>query len=125
MSVVLVVDDDAAIREYVGDFLEMEGHDVRFAADGASALAAIQAQRPDCLLLDVMMPGMSGHEVLAEIRRADGGPQLPVVMVTAAAGDAQSWQAWTSGVDFFLAKPIDTEHLLRVLDYLTSGTGRG
>ncbi|MFC5730638.1 MULTISPECIES: response regulator [Nocardioides] len=122
MSVVLVVDDDAAIRQYVSDFLEMEGHDVRFATDGPSALASIRAERPDCVLLDVMMPGMSGHEVLAEIRRVDGGPQLPVVMVTAAAGEAQSWQAWTGGVDFIVPKPIDTDHLLRVLEYLTSAS---
>ena len=72
-----------------------------------------------------MMPGMSGHEVLAEIRRSDGGSQLPVVMVTAAAGEAQSWEAWTGGVDFFLAKPIDAEHLLRVLDYLASESVNG
>ena len=125
MSVVLVVDDDATIREYVADLLEMEGYDVRFAVDGQSALGAIQANRPDCVLLDVMMPGMSGHQVLAEIRRADGGSQLPVVMVTAAAGEAQSWEAWTGGVDFFLAKPIDAEHLLRVLGYLAPASVNG
>jgi CheY-like chemotaxis protein len=122
MSAVLVVDDDAGVREYVGDLLEMEGHDVRFAVDGPSALESIRAERPDCVVLDVMMPGMSGHEVLAEIRRVDGGSQLPVVMVTAAAGEAQSWQAWTGGVDYFLAKPIDADHLLRVLGYLASGS---
>jgi CheY-like chemotaxis protein len=125
MSVVLIVDDDDAVREYVGDLLEMEGHDVRSAVDGPQALESIHQERPDCVLLDVMMPGMSGHEVLAEIRRIDGGSQLPVVMVTAAAGEAQSWQAWTGGVDYFLAKPIDVEHLLRVLDYLTSGSSDG
>lgn len=121
MAVVLVVDDDPGIRDYVGDLLEMEGHEVRFAEDGPTALESISASRPDCVFLDVMMPGMSGHEVLAEIRRADGGPQLPVVMVTAAAGEAQSWQAWTAGVDFFLAKPFDADQLLRVLGYLASG----
>lgn len=122
MSVVLVVDDDPGVREYVGDLLEMDGHDVRFATDGSSALESIRTMRPDCVVLDVMMPGMSGHQVLAEIRRVDGGSQLPVVMVTAAAGETQSWQAWTGGVDYFLAKPIDADHLLRVLGYLASGS---
>lgn len=121
MSLVLVVDDDPAIREYVGDLLEMEGHEVRFADDGPDALESIRERRPDCVLLDVMMPGMSGHEVLAEIRRIDGGPQLPVVMITAAAGEAQSWQAWTGGVDYFLPKPFDADQLLRVLGYLAPG----
>lgn len=120
MSSVLVVDDDPAVREYVSDLLELEGHDVRSVADGPSALSAIGAARPDCVLLDVMMPGMSGHEVLAEIRRMDGGPRLPVVMLTAAADQTQSWQAWNAGVDYFLPKPFDSEQLLRVLDYLSS-----
>lgn len=125
LSVVLVVDDDAAIREYVGDLLEMEGHDVRFAVDGQSALDSIRDERPDCILLDVMMPKMSGHELLTEIRHIDGGPQLPVVMMTAAAGESQSWQAWTGGVDYFLGKPIDADHLLRVLNYLVTTSNHG
>lgn len=121
MAVVLVVDDDPGVREYVGDLLDLEGHEVRYAVDGPSALESIAQSRPDCVLLDVMMPGMSGHEVLAQIRRVDGGTQLPVVMVTAAAGEAQSWQAWTGGVDFFLPKPFDADQLLRVLGYLAGG----
>jgi CheY-like chemotaxis protein len=118
MPTVLVVDDDPAIREYVGDMLELEGYDVRFAVDGPAALESIAAARPDCLVLDVMMPGMSGHDVLAHVRRADGGPALPVVMLTAAADEKQSWQAWNGGVDYFLAKPFDAEQLLRYLDDL-------
>jgi CheY-like chemotaxis protein len=118
MAIVLVVDDDSAIREYVGDILMFEGHTVRAVADGPSALAAIAEERPDCVLLDVMMPGMSGHEVLAAIRAADGGPGLPVVMLTAAADDAQAWQAWNGGVDYFMAKPFDAEQLITFLGYL-------
>lgn len=118
MAIVLVVDDDPAIREFVGDILELEGHQVRFAVDGFAALAEIDADRPDCVLLDVMMPGMSGHEVLAAIRAADGGPQLPVVMLTAAADEKQSWQAWNGGVDYFLAKPFDADQLMRFLEHL-------
>ena len=120
MPVVLVVDDDPTVREYVGDLLELEGHEVRFAENGPAALESIAQYRPDCVVLDVMMPGMSGHEVLAEIRRIDGGPRLPVVMLTAAADESQSWQAWTAGVDFFLAKPIDEDQLLHLLSYLSA-----
>lgn len=118
MATVLVVDDDPTIREFVGDILELEGHTVRVAADGFEALAEIETNRPDCVLLDVMMPGMSGHEVLAAIRKADGGPQLPVIMLTAAADEGQSWQAWNGGVDYFLAKPFEADQLLRFLEYL-------
>ncbi|HEY6794214.1 MAG TPA: response regulator [Kineosporiaceae bacterium] len=118
MARLLVVDDDPAIREFVGDILELEGYTVRSVPDGPSALSAIAADRPDCVLLDVMMPGMSGHEVLAAIREADGGPGLPVVMLTAAADDAQAWQAWNGGVDYFLAKPFDADQLLQFLQCL-------
>jgi two-component system sensor histidine kinase ChiS len=120
VSVVLVVDDDPDMRQFLGDFLEMEGHDVRFAGDGYSALRAIEEERPDCVLLDVMMPGLSGHQVLARVRQADGGPRLPVVMLTAAADEHQAWQAWNGGVDYFLAKPFDADQLLQFLTYLST-----
>jgi DNA-binding response OmpR family regulator len=59
--------------------------------------------------------------VLQRIRAGDGGPTLPVVMLTAAADDHQAWQAWSGGVDYFLAKPFDPSELLRYLDYLFDG----
>ena len=118
MPVILVVDDDPAIRRLVSDVLSMEGYRVRTEADGPSGLRSVQALRPDLVVLDVMMPGMDGHAVLERIRATDGGEDLPVVMLTAAAGDAQAWQAWTEGVDYFLAKPFDPSELLRYLDYL-------
>ena len=118
MAKILVVDDDASVRGLVRDVLECEGHDVQVAEDGFAALRIIEAGRPDCVVLDVMMPGMDGHAVLSRIRQLDGGPVLPVVMLTAAADDANAWQAWTGGVDYFLAKPFDPSELLRYLDYL-------
>ena len=123
MPKILVIDDDASIRMLVCDVLEVEGYDVRSAEDGLAGLRAIDAERPDCVILDVMMPGIDGHHVLQRIRAADGGPDLPVVMLTAAADDAQAWRAWTEGVDYFLAKPFDPDELLRYLDYLFTGTG--
>ena len=118
MPRILVVDDDASIRALVQDVLAVEGYDVVLADDGFAGLRAIEAERPDCVVLDVMMPGLDGHAVLQRIRAADGGPDLPVVMLTAAADDAQAWKAWTEGVDYFLAKPFDPDELLRYLDYL-------
>jgi CheY-like chemotaxis protein len=122
---VLVIDDDPAVRSLVGDVLGIEGYDVRFAEDGYAGLRSIEHSRPDCVVLDVMMPGLDGHEVLQRIRAADGGPDLPVVMLTAAADDSHAWQAWTEGVDYFLAKPFDAEKLLRFLDYLFEDGAEG
>ena len=117
MPKILVIDDDAAVRGLVEDVLELEGFEVLTAEDGFAGLRAIDACMPDCVVLDIMMPGLDGHAVLQRIR---SGParHLPVVMLTAAADDSQAWQAWTEGVDYFLAKPFEPDELLRYLDYL-------
>ena len=120
ISKVLVVDDDPAIRRLVCDVLQAYGYSTVDAADGFSAIRLVQSEQPDCVVLDVMMPGLDGHAVLTRIRESDFGRDLPVVMLTAAADDAQAWQAWTEGVDYFLAKPFDPDELLHFLDYLSA-----
>lgn len=122
MRKILVIDDDAAVRNLVRDVLEVEGYEVDVAEDGFAGLRRLEAARPDCVVLDVMMPGIDGHAVLQRIRGGEGGTSLPVVMLTAAADDAQAWQAWSGGVDYFLAKPFDPSELLRYLDYLFAET---
>ncbi len=117
MPKILVIDDDAAIRGLITDVLEAEDYDVVTAEDGFMGLKLVETAQPDCVVLDIMMPGIDGHAVLNRIRGASG-PALPVVMLTAAADDAQAWQAWTEGVDYFLAKPFDAHELLRFLDNL-------
>ncbi len=121
MPRILVVDDDPTVRSLVRDVLELEGYEVDVADDGFSALRRIEAGRPDAVVLDVMMPGMDGHAVLSRIRSSSGGSELPVIMLTAAAGDDQAWLAWSGGVDYFLAKPFDPSELLRYLDHLFAG----
>jgi CheY-like chemotaxis protein len=116
MAKILVVDDDADVRALLLDLLQMEGYDVQVAGNGAEALESIGRDRPDCVLLDVMMPGMSGHAVLETIRREHSGSPLRVVMLTAAAEDEQARRAWNAGADGFLAKPFETEYLLQCLD---------
>jgi len=122
MPKILVIDDDPSVRSLVADSLEIEGYEVCTAEDGFAGLRAIESQKPDCVLLDVMMPGLDGHQVLQRIRAAEERPALPVVMLTAYSDDATAWQAWTEGVDYFLPKPFDADELLRYLDYLFEGT---
>lgn len=124
MAHILVVDDDPSVRALLRDVLECEGHLVELVADGFAALRAVQTARPDCVVLDVMMPGLDGHAVLSRLRQLEGGPALPVIMLTAAADDANAWQAWSGGVDYFLAKPFDACELLRYLDYLFQAGAR-
>ena len=118
MARILVVDDDPSVRALVRDVLELEGHDVELAVDGYAALRAVAAVRPDCVVLDVRMPGMDGHEVLARLRATTGGRELPVVMLTGAADDATAWRGWSGGVDRLLGKPFDAAQLLRFVDHL-------
>jgi DNA-binding response OmpR family regulator len=115
---ILVVDDDASVRQLVVDVLETEGYDVRSADDGYAALHSVELAEPDCIVLDVMMPGLNGHDVLGLLRARSVNPSIPVVMLTAAADDEQAWQAWSTGVDYFLSKPFAPDELLRFLDYL-------
>ena len=120
VSKVLVVDDDPAVRQLVCDVLDAYGYETAAAEDGFTALRLLESVRPDCVVLDIMMPGLDGHSVLRRIRESDGGADLPVVMLTAAADDQQAWQAWSEGVDYFLAKPFEPDELLRFLRYLNA-----
>src|SRR3954469_4604881 len=114
---VLVIDDDQAVCRLIRDVLEMEGFEVTVAADGYAGLRAIDADRPDCVVLDVMMPGLDGHAVLTRIRSLSGR-HLPVVMLTAHAKDGQEGQEGPEGVNYFRSKPFEPEELLRFLDCL-------
>jgi len=115
---ILVVDDDESIRGLVREVLEIEGHEVDVAADGFCALRRLAVFRPDAVVLDVMMPGLDGYAVLSRIRSSAVDRDLPVIMLTAAADDEHAWQAWSGGVDYFLAKPFEPTELLRFLDGL-------
>jgi CheY-like chemotaxis protein len=110
---VLVVDDDAAIRQYVKDALQESGYGVRTATDGASALAAVEVERPDLILLDVRMPGINGWGVLNELRSA-AGPHCPIVIMT---GQYEGQdQALASGAQGYLAKPFELDDLLESVE---------
>jgi DNA-binding response OmpR family regulator len=117
MADILVVDDDAAIRQLLTDVLEMEGHQVLTEPDGLSAVRRLECIRPDCIVLDVMMPGLDGYDVLRSIRALDGDA-IPVIMLTAAAEPDTAVRAWGDGVDYFLAKPFKADQVLDLIDAL-------
>jgi DNA-binding response OmpR family regulator len=121
MAQILVVDDDPAIRQLLTDVLEIDGHEVRIAVDGLAAVRTLEVLRPDCIVLDVMMPGLDGYGVLRSIRSQDGEP-VPVIMLTAAAEPDTAARAWGDGVDYFLAKPFGTDEVLDLVDRLLGET---
>ena len=118
MTYVLVVDDEEPVRHLVRDVLELEGYDVGEAGDGPSALAMVAARPPECLVLDVMMPGMSGIDVLSRLRSMPDCEHLPVLMLTAAGDDGTTWAGWQAGASYYLPKPFDVDHLLTWVDRL-------
>jgi len=112
---ILVVDDDPAIRQLLTDVLEMEGYEVQVAVDGIAAVRAFENSRPDFVVLDVMMPGLDGYDVLRNFRGQDCNP-VPVLMLTAAAEPDSAVRAWTDGVDYYLAKPFTADAVLTVIE---------
>lgn len=112
MTTVLVVDDEPSVRSLLRDVLELDGYDVVEAADGEQALGAVEKSVPDFVILDIMMPGMSGLEVLRRLRVEHPVTDLPIMLLTAATDDDTTWAGWTSGASVFLPKPFDPGNLL-------------
>jgi signal transduction histidine kinase len=114
-SVVLVVDDNAENRALARATLEDEGYQVVLAATGQDGVAAFVRDKPDCVLLDVRMPGMDGIAACAQIRQAPGGGDVPIVFVTAQRDVETFDRARFAGGDDFITKPFrPTELVLRV-----------
>jgi signal transduction histidine kinase len=112
MSRILVVDDEVVNRRILEVILRTEGFDPVGAADGESALAALSDPEIDLILLDVMMPGMSGFEVCRRIRGELGLAYLPVVFVSALGDRVSRIRGKDVGADDFLTKPVDDVELL-------------
>jgi class 3 adenylate cyclase len=109
---ILVVDDTAVNVKLLADLLGAKGYDVATAASGKEALDKIEAEPPDIVLLDVMMPGMTGYEVCKKLRENRATAMLPVVMVTALDPGQERVKGIEAGADDFLTKPINQPELL-------------
>jgi adenylate cyclase len=109
---ILVVDDTAVNVKLLADLLRAKGYAVVTAASGKEALEKVEAERPDLVLLDVMMPGMTGYEVCQKLREAEATAMLPVVMVTALDPTQERVKGIEAGADDFLSKPINQPELL-------------
>ena len=109
---VLVVDDVALNVKLLADLLAVKGYAVSTATSGPQALAKLESDAPDLVLLDVMMPGMSGYEVCAAIRANPAHAMLPVVLVTALDPAKERAKGLDAGADDFLSKPVNQAELL-------------
>lgn len=111
MSQILVVDDEPAIRDFVQSLLEDEGYGVAVGHNGDEALSRIRAHRPDLVLMDVMMPGLDGREVVRRLHEHPVYAAIPVILMSAAV----TWDQAIDGPIQFLRKPFDLEHLLTMI----------
>jgi two-component system response regulator MtrA len=108
---VVVADDDADIRDLVAFKLEAAGMQVVAVPDGAAALEACQTEPPDLVILDVMMPGMSGLDVCRALRDSIGLAQVPVILLTARAQESDVAQGFDAGADDYVVKPFSPREL--------------
>src|SRR2546426_8813891 len=109
---VLVVDDMPVNVKLLADLLAVKGYAVVTAANGAEALAKVDKEQPGLVLLDVMMPGMSGYDVCRKLRENPATAMLPVIMVTALDPAQERVKGIEAGADDFLTKPINQPELL-------------
>jgi CheY-like chemotaxis protein len=115
MARILVIDDEAPIRENLVRFLVLEGHQVLQAADGRIGLEAIRAHKPDFILCDVMMPHMDGFEVLAATHADPSLRGIPFVFLSASAEPEKLEAALQQGATGYVTKPFNLANLRQLL----------
>ena len=122
---VLVVEDDVDIQDLVISLLSRAGYDVLAEGNGDAGLATALTQQPDLVILDWMMPGLSGVEVCRAMRADPGAKTIAVLMLTSKAQEADIDQAFTVGADDYMVKPFRGRELVsRVQSLTTNGVGR-
>jgi two-component system response regulator HydG len=113
---VLVVDDDRRMLKTMSDILKIKGYEALVANTGDVAVEMVKAEKPDCVLMDIKMPGTNGVEVLKMIKGVS--PELPVVLMSAYASDEQMAEAKKEGAYAVLTKPIDIQMVLSFLSLI-------
>jgi CheY-like chemotaxis protein len=108
---VLVVDDEPLLRDLLAAFLSSEGYEVAVAANGRAMLEVVARERPDLVLMDVMMPGLDGREAFRLMQAQSDLQRIPVVMTSAAVGEDRL----DPGIAAFLPKPFDLDQLLETV----------
>ncbi len=113
---ILVCDDDPVVRQLLQVNLELEGSEVLLSEDGEMGVRVAQSERPDLIILDVMMPGMDGYEVCEKLRKLEATRDIPIVFLSAMTGKADIEKGKMCGVTRYLTKPFDSEQLIDALD---------
>jgi len=118
MAKVLVVDDEPNIVLSLEFLMQQAGFDVTTALDGESALALVNENPPDLVLLDISLPGISGFEVLEQLRNQPSFKRLPIVMLTAHGREVEREKGLALGADDYITKPFSTRQLVEKVQTL-------
>jgi len=118
---IMAVDDERHIVRLIQVNLERAGYQVVTAFDGQDALRKVETEKPDVIVLDVMMPKMDGFEVLKRLQANPDTREIPVIMLTAKAQDADVFRGWSSGVSAYLTKPFNPLELVTFVKRILSG----
>ena len=109
---ILMIEDDPNLSETIGDIFETEGYKVVTAVDGSEGLRKVKEDKPDLLILDIMLPDMDGIEVCRYLRADPKTAHLPIIMLTARTLPEEQKIGFETGADDYLAKPVGPSELL-------------
>ncbi len=121
MTLVLVVDDEPNIVLSLEFLMQQAGFEVITANDGETALQRVAEQRPDLILLDISLPGLSGFEVLEQLRAQPVHARLPIIMLTAHGREVEREKGLALGADDYITKPFSTRLLVEKVQALLTG----
>ncbi len=123
-STIMVVDDDPDLVDILRARLEQREFNVMGVYSGSQALAGIEKQKPNLIVLDIMMPEMDGLEVLRRLKAAPETSSIPIILLTALDKDEDISTGYKMGADHYITKPFKSAHLMTVIDHLLSGDRR-
>ena len=109
---IFIADDESGFVSTLKSRLEFEGFGVTTAEDGKEALRLIYAEKPDLILLDIMMPNLNGYQVCRELKGNDDTSAIPILMLTAKSQESDKFWGREAGADDYVTKPFDMEELL-------------
>lgn len=118
MSTVLVVDDSMTEMQVITSCLQRGGLSVQTATSSEEAIVKISSQRPDVIILDVVLPGRSGFELCRDLKSEAGTSTIPVVMCSTKGSEMDKFWGMKQGADAYITKPIDQEKLLQTVKQL-------
>jgi len=121
---VFVVDDEPEITEIIETYLTESGFQVQVENNSTDAVAQIRQYAPDIILLDIMMPGIDGYEICAQLKKDDKFASIPIVFLTGKDRDDDMGRSFKSGADMFIKKPFSCERLLEIINIVLMSTGK-